>query len=88
MQPCQSRIKSDIRCKGIMEMTPLSQSPRDRILWLLANYAGKMEQSRLRRRMGMRYAVLNPILDELAREGKIRITSGKHEDLISLENAR
>ena len=41
-----------------MEMTILSQSPRD------------------------------PILDELAREGNIRITPGKHEDLISLENAR
>ena len=88
MPSCPIRIKSDIGCKGIMEMTTLSQSPRDRILWLLANHAGKMERSRLRRRMGMRYAVLNPILDELAREGRIRITPGKHEDLISLENAR
>ena len=47
-----------------------------------------MERSRLRASTGMRYALLNPILEELAKEGKIRITSGKHEDLISLENAR
>jgi len=33
-----------------------------------------MERSRLRRRMGMRYVLLNPILDELAREGKIKMS--------------
>jgi hypothetical protein len=52
-------------------MTSFSHSPRDRILWTLANNGGKMERSRLRARTGMRYAVLNPILDELAREGMI-----------------
>jgi hypothetical protein len=31
----------------------------------------------------MRYALLNPILEELAREGRIRMTVGKHGDLIS-----
>jgi len=30
----------------------------------------------------MRYALLNPILDELVREGRIRITVGRHEDLV------
>ena len=64
-------------------MTSLSQSPRDRILWILANNGGKMERSRLRARSGMRYALLNPILEELAREGKIKMTVGKQEDLIS-----
>jgi hypothetical protein len=54
-------------------MTSLSQSPRDRILWILANNGGKMERSRLRACTGMRYALLNPILDELVREGRIRI---------------
>jgi hypothetical protein len=33
-----------------------------------------MERSRLRASTGMRYALLNPILDELAREGRIRIS--------------
>ena len=43
-----------------------------------------MEQSRLRARTGMRYALLNPILEELASESKIKITVGKQGDLISL----
>jgi hypothetical protein len=33
-----------------------------------------MERSRLRRCMGMRYALINPILEELAREGRIKMT--------------
>jgi hypothetical protein len=51
-------------------MTP--QSPRDRILLLLANHGGKMERSRLEECMGMRYTDLDPILAELARRGKIK----------------
>ena len=50
------------------------QSPRDRILWILSNRGGKMERSRLRRCAGIKLANLNPILGELAREGRIRIT--------------
>jgi len=49
-------------------MKSLSQSPRDRILWLLANSGGKMEWSRLRVFAGMRYALLNPIIEELVKE--------------------
>ena len=63
---------------------PSLQSPRDRILWILANSGGTMERSRLRVRTGMRYALLNPILEELAREGRIEMTVGKHCELISL----
>jgi len=55
-------------------MTRPSQSPRDRVLWILANRGGRMEQSRLRRCAGMRLADLNPILGELANEGRIRIS--------------
>ena len=55
-------------------MTSSSQSPRDRVLWILANSGGKMERSRLRRCTGMRYALLDPILIELSMERKIRIT--------------
>jgi predicted transcriptional regulator len=65
-------------------MTSSSQSSRDRILWILANHDGKMERSRLRRRMAMRYALLNPILEELAREGRIKMTFGKQGDVVSL----
>jgi hypothetical protein len=34
----------------------------------------------------MRYALLNPLLEELARESKIEITAGKHGELISLQD--
>jgi len=33
----------------------------------------------------MRYALLDPILEELAREGRIRIATGKNGDLIFLK---
>ena len=55
----------------VPKMTSLSQSQRDRILWILGNNGGKMERSRLRARTGMRYALLKPILEELAMMTKI-----------------
>jgi hypothetical protein len=63
-------------------MTSLSQSPRDRILWILGNNGGKMERSRLRARTGMRYALLKPVLDELVEDGRVRVT----EDCVSLKD--
>jgi hypothetical protein len=33
---------------------------------------------------GMRYALLNPILDELVKEGRIKTIVGKHGDIVSL----
>jgi hypothetical protein len=39
-----------------------------------------MKRSRLRRHAGMRYDVMNPILDELAAEGKIKM----EEEIITL----
>ena len=32
----------------------------------------------------MRYAVLNPILEDLAREGRIRMTASMQGDIVSL----
>ena len=58
----------------------MMQTPRDRILWILSSSSGKMERSTLRRRVGMRLADLEPILGELVREGRIRIT----DEIISL----
>jgi hypothetical protein len=62
----------------------LSQPLRDLILWILAERGGKMERNRLRMFTGRDYAVLDPLLEELAREGKIKMTAGKQGDLISL----
>ena len=55
-------------------MTRPSLSPRDRILWILATRGRKMERSRLRRSAKIRYADLDLILLDLAREGRIRIS--------------
>ncbi|MDD1753031.1 MAG: hypothetical protein LUQ38_08080 [Methanotrichaceae archaeon] len=51
-----------------------SQSTHDKILWELANNGSKLTRSVLRRRVGIKYAVLDPILEELVRDGKIRRT--------------
>jgi len=61
-------------------MTSLSQFHRDRILWILANSDGKLERSRLRKRMAMKYMELDPILVELTRKNKIRI----YDEIITL----
>ena len=55
-------------------MTSPSQSPRDRIIWILTNSDGKMDRSRLRRCTGIKLADLNLILGELEREKRIRIS--------------
>jgi hypothetical protein len=65
-------------------MTSLSRSQRDHILWLLENNGGKMERAFLRRRIGWRYAILDPILEELEKEGKIKVTLGPKGGMISL----
>jgi hypothetical protein len=57
------------------------QSPRDRVLWTLGRHGGKMKRSRLKAAIKMRDSYLNPILGDLAREGRIRIS----EDTIILE---
>jgi len=58
-----------------------SQSPHDKILWALSEHDRKMKRSELRRRTGLRIQEINPILEELEREGWIRIDS---KDIISL----
>jgi predicted transcriptional regulator len=37
-------------------------------------HGGKMERSRLRVKAAMRYSQMNPILDELVKKGRIRIS--------------
>ncbi|MDD1752070.1 MAG: hypothetical protein LUQ38_03140 [Methanotrichaceae archaeon] len=59
-----------------------SQSPHDRVLWILTENGGKMERSQLRSKVAMRYSQLNPILDELVKDGRIRISG----EIITLVN--
>ena len=62
----------------------LVQSMRDRVLWMLADCNSKMERSSLRRRVGWKYSILDPVLEQLEKEGKIKITIGKHGGILSL----
>ncbi len=57
-----------------MEIDPEPQSPRDKVLWELANHGRAMTRSRLRRQVKMPLAELEPILEELEREGVIEIS--------------
>lgn len=58
-----------------LEMTSTSpQYPRDRILWILAGSGERMEWSKFRRAPGLKKALLNPIFDELMKEGRIGIS--------------
>jgi hypothetical protein len=45
----------------------------DQVPWILANNRGKMLRSGLRRSMAIKYADRDPILEELEKEGRIRI---------------
>ena len=65
-------------------MTSLSQSMRDHILQMLENNGGKMERAFLRRRLGWRYAILDPILEDLEKRGRIKVTLGQKGGMISL----
>ena len=61
----------------------MSQSSRDKVLWILVTSGGKMKRSDLRRRVSMRLADLEAILEELAKEGRIKISG----DTVSLNPA-
>lgn len=58
----------------------LEMNQRDKILWELTAH-GRMKKKDLRRCTGLRLSELEPILEELVREGKIRIDT---TDIISL----
>jgi predicted transcriptional regulator len=55
---------------AVLEMT--SQTPRDKVLWILTNYGPRMKPSELRRQSGIKMQVLLPVLKQLVKEGKIK----------------
>jgi DNA-binding MarR family transcriptional regulator len=57
----------------------LAMTTQDQVLWTLSEH-GSMKRKELRRRTGLRLHELIPILEDLEREGKIRI----EKDTISL----
>jgi hypothetical protein len=65
------------RLVAILAQIDPSLNPRDRVLWVLSEGGGKMTKSTLRRRVALKSGLLNPILEELAKEGRIRIEEQK-----------
>lgn len=78
MKPGEEKIKKGL--VTVLEMTDPSQSQRDMILWELTDH-GKMKKSDLRRRSGLRLSELEPILEELAKKGRIRTDT---RDIVSI----
>jgi hypothetical protein len=60
----------------ILEIIDLPQSTRDRVLWELSS-RGKMKKRDLRRYSGLRLSELEPVLEELVKEGKIWISTSE-----------
>jgi len=58
-----------------LSMMRSSQSPSDRILWVLISLNGKSEWCKLRRRTELRAAELNAGLGMLAKDGRISVIS-------------
>jgi predicted HTH transcriptional regulator len=48
------------------------QSLQDKVLWELAGHNGRFTKSSLRRRMNIKQADLDSIIDELVHQGKIK----------------
>lgn len=55
-------------------MREYAQSPRDKILWVLTNFRGKITQRELGRRTGIRRLELDTILGALEKDGQVTIT--------------
>jgi hypothetical protein len=64
------------------------QTVRDRVLWSLVSHGGKIKRSRLRRRLELNLAELEPVFDDLEREKKITraelMESGRLNQMITL----
>jgi DNA-binding IscR family transcriptional regulator len=56
----------------------------ERVLRLLAGNGGEMIRNRLKDRLQVKLAILDPILDELEQQGKVKITLGRKGGTISL----
>jgi hypothetical protein len=84
MSSLEGRKSPGLSQGGILEMTSLSQSPRDRILWILANSGGKNGADQIKGTHLDEICNAEPILEELVREGRIKISPGKHGDMVSL----
>lgn len=55
----------------------MTRSDQDRVLWILTEHGGSMSKSDLARRLEMRQAEVDVVLQELERAGKVNLTETK-----------
>ena len=60
----------------------------ERVLKLLKANNGEMIRNNLRDRLQVRLAILDPLLDELEKEGKVKLTLGRKGGTICLISKR
>lgn len=63
-------------------------SDSDRILWALSEHSGSMTKSQLCRHLQVRQSELDPILQELERAGKMKLTEIKGKLVVGLRDNR
>ena len=57
----------------------------ERVLRLLKANNGEMIRNRIRDRLQVRLAILDPLLDELEQQGKVKLTLGQKGGLVTLQ---
>jgi Mn-dependent DtxR family transcriptional regulator len=65
----------------------LPRNDPDRVLWTLTEHGGSMTKSDLARRLQIRQAELDVVLQELERAGKIKLTEIKGKLVVGLRDA-
>ena len=59
---------------------------QDRVLWTLSEHGGSMTKSELARRLQMRQAELDVVLQEMERAGKVRLSAAKGKLVVGLRD--
>lgn len=66
----------------------MPRNDQDRVLWTLTEHRGSMAKSDLAHRLQMRQAELDVVLQELERDGKVKLTEIKGKLIVGLMDWR
>ena len=66
----------------------MPRSDQDRVLWTLTDRGGSMSKSDLARRVQMRQAELDVVLQGLEQAGKVKLTETKGKLVVGLKDSR
>ena len=64
----------------------MQRSDQDRVLWTLTDHGGSMSKSDLARRVQMRQAELDVVLQGLEQAGKVKLTETKGKLVVGLKD--